>query len=92
MSISLKENLDRVMNELDSSLTEMELIYHAVHETLVALCQPAMAPRVYSGELERGIKYVQDMYFTLVSEIKGILFAGVLMDSTERFMVSVHSG
>jgi hypothetical protein len=62
-----------------------------MHDILVVLCQPAMVPRVYSGELQRGIKYVQDMYFTLVSEIKGIVFAGVLMDSTERFMVLLSS-
>jgi hypothetical protein len=72
MSISLKENLDRVMNELDSSLSEMELLYHAVHEVLVALCQPSMTPRGYSGELQRGITHVQDTYFALLAEVKGM--------------------
>lgn len=92
MSISLKENLDRVMNELDSSLTEMELLYRSVHDTLVTICQPAMAPRGYSAELQRGIKHIQDTYFVLVSEIQGMSFGRGLMVSTKRFMVFIYGG
>jgi hypothetical protein len=79
------------MNELDSSLTEMELLYRAVHETLVGLCQPATAPRVYSVELQRGIQHVQDTYFALIAEIQGIS-GYLLMVSAEGFMVSVYCG
>lgn len=94
MAISLKDNLDRCMVEIDSSLTEMELVYMNVDDTLVTLCK--LVNSLGSGyvELVRGAKHVQQVYLTLVTEIRGqFLFLWiVLMMSTSRFMVSVYGG
>ena len=71
MVFSLKENLDRVMVELDSSLTEMELVYMGVDDVLITLCQIVNSWRVSSGELVNGVKHVQQVYLTLVDEVRG---------------------
>jgi len=73
MTISLKENLDRVMVELDTSLTEMELVYMSVDDTLVTLCQIVNSLGVASGELVNGVKHVQQVYLSLVDEVRGTL-------------------
>lgn len=70
MSISLKENLDRVMNELDNSLMEMELLYSNVEDVLIAMCELGM--KNYSADLERGVKHIQQVYFEVVAEVRGI--------------------
>jgi len=70
MSISLKDNIDRVMTELDSGLSEMELLYVNVDDILVALCDLTASLGLYSGELEKGVKHVQHVYFTLVAEVR----------------------
>lgn len=71
MAISLKENLDRVMVELDTGLTEMELVYMSVDDTLVTLCRLVNSLEVSSGELVNGVKHVQQVYLTLVDEVRG---------------------
>ena len=73
MVVSLKENLDRVMVELDTSLTEMELVYMSVDDTLVTLCQIMNSLGVSSGELVNGVKHVQQVYLTLGQEVRGTL-------------------
>jgi hypothetical protein len=70
MSISLKENIDRVMIELDTRLMEMELLYSSVEDVLIAMCELSM--KNYSGDLERGVKHVQQVYFEIVAEVRGI--------------------
>ena len=96
MSISLKDNIDRVMTELDSGLTEMELLYVNVDDVLVALCDLATFMGVYSGELERGVKHVQHVYFSLVGEVRGAILFGLgrLADgsSSQGSVVSVYGG
>ena len=94
MAISLKDNLDRCMVEIDSSLTEMELVYMNVDDTLVALCKLVNSLGAGHVELVRGAKHVQQVYLTLVTEVRGIChFAWiVLMMSTSRLMVSVYRG
>ena len=91
MAISLKDNLDRVMVEMDDSLTEMELVYMSVDDTLVALAQLVNTFGVHP-ELVRGVKHVQQVYLTLVNEVRGIyvIFCGGINSSTSRFMVSVY--
>lgn len=69
MSISCKENIERVMGELDTSLAEMEMLYASVEDVLIALCELGM--KNYSGELERGVKHIQQMYFEIVAEVRG---------------------
>ena len=93
MAISLKENLDRVMVELDTSLTEMELVYMSVDDTLVTLCHIVNSLGVSSGELVNGVKHVQQVYLTLVDEVRGNLLcvlSGLLNNSATGFMVSFH--
>jgi len=95
MAISLKDNLDRCMVELDSSLTEMELVYMNVDDTLVALCQLINTMGARYIELVRGAKHVQQVYLALVTEVRGTCKNNlwvVLMMSTARFMVSVYIG
>jgi hypothetical protein len=70
IAISLKENLDRVMLELDSSLSEMELVYMSVDDTLIALFKLVNSFGGV-GEVVRGVKHVQDVYLTLVTEVRG---------------------
>jgi hypothetical protein len=77
MSISLKDNIDRVMTELDSGLSEMELLYVNVDDILVALCDLTASLGLYSGELEKGVKHVQHVYFTLVAEVRGAIIVYV---------------
>ena len=93
MAISLKENLDRVMVELDTSLTEMELVYMSVDDTLVTLCHIVNSLEVSSGELVNGVKHVQQVYLTLVDEVRGTflhVFSDLLNVSATGFMVSFH--
>jgi len=93
MAISLKENLDRVMVELDTSLTEMELVYINVDDTLFTLCQLVNALGVSSGELVNGVQHVQKVHLTLVDEVRGTLLrvlSGLLNASATGFMVSFH--
>ena len=95
MSISLKENIDRVMNELDNSLREMELLYSSVEDVLIVLCEMGM--KYYSGELERGVKHIQQVYFEVVAEVRGeyldpLLLLGKLMCSEESVMVQIYGG
>jgi hypothetical protein len=96
MSISLKDNIDRVMTELDTGLSEMELLYVNVDDVLVALCDLATFLGGYSGELERGVKHVQHVYLSLVGEVRGSILLGLssLADgsSSQGFMVSVYGG
>ena len=94
MAISLKDNIDRCMVEIDSSLTEMELVYMNVDDTLVTLCKLVNSLGPGYVELVRGAKHVQQVYLTLVTEIRGIChFPWTwLMMSTSRFMVSVYGG
>jgi hypothetical protein len=73
MAISLKDNLDRVMMEIDNSLNEMEMLCGSVDDTLVALCHLVNTSEAYSGELYRGVKHVQQVYFNLVAEVRGIV-------------------
>src|SRR5271170_7409308 len=65
MAISLKENLDRCMIELDSNLTEMEMVYMQVDETFVELWKLVSVVGEYP-ELVRGAKYVQKIFLQLV--------------------------
>jgi hypothetical protein len=71
MAISLKDNLDRCMVEIDSSLTEMELLYMNVDDTLVTLCKLVNSLGAGNIELVRGAKHVQQVYLTLVTEVRG---------------------
>ena len=71
MAITLKDNLDRAMREMDSALSEMELLYMSVEDILVALCQLVNTFGMHS-ELLRGVKHVQQVYLTLVNEVRGI--------------------
>ena len=59
------------MVELDSSLTEMELVYRAVDDVLISLCQIVNSWGVSSGELVNGVKHVRQVYVTLVDEVRG---------------------
>jgi hypothetical protein len=73
MAISLKDNLDRVMIEIDNTLTEMELLYMNVDDILMALFGLETSLGMENGELTRGIKHIQQVYFTLLSEVRGII-------------------
>jgi hypothetical protein len=93
MAVSLKDNLDRVMVELDSGLTEMELVYMSVDDTLVTLCRLVNSLEVSEGELVNGVKHVQQVYLTLVDEVRGtptttVVFTG----SATGSVVSFHGG
>ena len=71
MAISLKENFDTCMLELDSSLGEMELVYMNLDDILVTLCKLVNSTGGRNGEWVRGSKHVQQVYLTLVTEVRG---------------------
>jgi len=81
MAISLKDNVDRCMIEIDSSLTEMELVYMNVDDILVTLCKlvHSMGGNGAYPELVRGTKHVQKVYLTLVTEIRGTFFSSFFL-------------
>lgn len=72
MSISLKDNLDRCMIELDNSLSEMELVYMSVDDILITLCELVNSFGVEVAELLKGVKHVQQIYLELTTEVRGI--------------------
>jgi len=86
MSVSLKENIDRVMNELDSSLMDMEMLCGSVKDILVSMCD--LGKQNYSGELERGVRHITQVYFDLEAEVRGEIWASHgLADRSEEGLV-----
>src|SRR5262245_58274565 len=83
MSISLKDQVDRSMNELNSILEEMECLHLSMDDILVSLCHLATSSGAYSGELEGAVKHVQQVYFNLAAEVRGP-FPSSLCLETER--------
>jgi hypothetical protein len=72
MSLSLRVKIDEVTEAITLSVQEMEMVCLAIDDALVSLCDLVTQSGGYSGELERGVKHVQQVYFNTVAEVRGI--------------------
>lgn len=69
MALTLKEQLDRSIGVINSTLQEMELIYVAIDDVLVALCNLLNVFR--HDEVVKAVDHVGRTYAALVKEVGG---------------------
>jgi hypothetical protein len=70
LALTLKEQLDRSVGVINSTLQEMELIYVAIDDVLVALCNLLNAFR--HDEVVKAVDHVGRTYVALVKEVGGM--------------------
>jgi hypothetical protein len=73
VAITLKENIEKSMLELDGNLSEMELLCMSVGDVLVTLTQvvEVFSNEELSREAAKGRDHVEQIYSTLFSKVRG---------------------